>query len=383
MWVGISNLKISSLPTGLTCGLLFLLTLVRAGNLSGVEYVRMLTILTGLCIVWYKGRFSLAPTVLSTLYIVIAVQLCMSSEDGGSVCFLVFSLLTLITATGSHICGRSWQGKLSLLEWTVIGVALLIFGLSTGARILFGLEWLWPSGLQWLILPVLWILGTRWIAGTGNHGRGFGAGIQGILLVICMIGGVRAGSAYFYHLSGVRAEESGAYDRALMNYGRGAEYGQAMGLEGVYENSRMGQAKSLNELGQKERAAAVLELDKDWGRAIQPSEWEGPTGAFLFKNVSCWKDLWLCRGEVEIRLYAWGQAARGIWPRIQVRLGEHIIGEVTVTAMEERSYSFFAEIETGVQRLEIVLLNSFWELGGEHRWVKLGKAEIEYREIRW
>ena len=166
-------------------------------------------------------------------------------------------------------------------------------------------------------------------------------------------------------------------------YEKSGDYFREVGLDEQYGKSRLALARCLNEMGEAETAAAALEMEAGWKWVVRPEEWEGPTGGHLFKNVSCWKELWLPGGKVGIQVRAAGKDAKGEWPRMRVRLGDEWLGDVEVDSRKSRGYDFTADIETGVQRLEIALLNDFWELGGGDRWLRIGKVEIEYREIDW
>ena len=211
----------------------------------------------------------------------------------------------------------------------------------------------------------------------------FEIGLLSILLLICAVGGVRAGSSYYHFLAGEQAWEDGDFETARDLYERSFRSARAMELKQLCEKSRIGLALSLDGLGESEKAAAVLGMEKGWKKIIGPDEWKGPTGQQLYKNVSCWKDLGLLRGEVEIQVFAKGQPAQGVWPRMQVHLGELLLGEVEITSREEHPYFFFTKVETGIYRLKLTFLNDFWELGIGDRWIEIGQVELECERNDW
>ena len=347
------------------------------------EHLRVLAMLAGVGCIRRKWEFSLGPVLLAMLLATWGAQWCAASTEGATVCLLIWGGVVGVRAVGLWIFRPSGRGRLSLLDWTVIGVALFVLVLSAGTGILFGLEDQGSGSAQWLLYPVLWVVLRRWIPFAAGHQLWFRRGVLGILGLICAVGGVQAGAAYYPFLAGEGAERDGEYGTARGHYEKSAERSQAMGLEGVHGRSRLGLARSLWRLEEKEKAAAVLGMEGDWRRVIQPDEWEGPAGGHLFKNVSCWKDLLLCQGEVKIRVYARGQPARGVWPRMQVRLGGRLLGEADVSSRKAKVYGFFAEVETGTERLEVSFLNDFWKLGGGDRILYIEKAEIAYDEVGW
>lgn len=363
--------------------LLLGLAVARAAQLEWSEYARLFVFLVALGWMWRARQFSFHPVVLSAALMVVAFELCSSPTGSKTVCFVYWGVLTAALAAVTLAAG-SFQGRgLVLLDGVAIAVGLAVFGLSATVGYLLGLGWLWKDNLQWLLLPVLWILLARWTAGVVASQRWIRIGLWGVLLLICSVGCARATVLAYYLLAGGRAEKAADYRAARDYYGKGAEYSATLGLAGLHQRSTAGLARSLQGLGEPEKAAAVLGLDAGRPRVIQRDEWAGPTGGLLFKNVSCWKDLWLPRGKASIRVHARGSAARGVWPRMQVHLGGRLLGEVEVASKKSQAYEFSTDVEPGRQRLEITFLNDFWELGGEDRSLFVGRAEIGHEEVGW
>lgn len=102
----------------------------------------------------------------------------------------------------------------------------------------------------------------------------------------------------------------------------------------------------------------------------------------LYTNISCWKDLNLFEGQAEVRVFAWGQPAVGVWPHMVVKLNGRKIGEADVTSGEARPYSFFAEVRRGRQRLEISFTNDYFQ-PPENRELWVGRVEVRYQKINW
>ena len=341
----------------------------------------MLVMLAGVGCIWRKRESSLVTVLVAILLVAWGGRLCVAWSGSGSVCWLIWG--GGAGALGLWVFRSGGRWALSLLDWTVVGVGLFAFVLSVGTGVAFGLEGKWLGSVLWLMYPVLWVVLSRLIPVVGGHGLWLRRGVLGILALICVAGGVQAGGAYYPLLAGEAAERNGEYETARGYYEKSAERSQVLGLEGAYETSRLGMARSSWRLGDREKAAAVLGLDNDWRRVIQPAEWEGPAGGHLFKNVSCWRDLWLCQGEIKIQVHARGRAAKGVWPRMQVRLGGRLLGEVEVSSQKTKVYAFSAKVETGRERLEVSFLNDFWKLGVADRSLYIEKAEIAYDEVRW
>ena len=363
--------------------LLLLLVFLRGGKLEWAGYVRLFALLVVLGGAWKRWGWHREPVVLATVLVLVVGQLGAGLTGGVGICFGIWGGLILAAMVASYSVRGFRRGKLSALEWTAVGVGLFVLGLAVGVGRLFGLRELWPGSWQWVFLPVTWILYGRWLAVMERRREWFGLGLVGVLLVIAAVGCFRIGSAHYHHWNGERAKGEGDYSAARDAYEKSGDYSRVLGMDESYGKSRLALARCLNEMGEAEKAAAALEMEPGWKRVVRPEEWEGPTGGHLFKNVSCWKELWLPGGEVAIRVMATGREAEGEWPRMRVRLENGLLGDVEVEAGKPREYDFTADVKTGVQRLEIALLNDFWELGGGDRWLKIGQVEIEYREIDW
>lgn len=363
--------------------LLLLLGILRGGELEWTGYARLFGLLVFLGGAWKGWNWHREPVVLATLLVLVGTQLCAGQAGGDWVCFGIGGGLILAAMAASYSVGGFRRGKLSGLEWVAVGVGVSMLGLAAGVGRLFGLPELWPGSWQWAFLPAIWILYGRWLAAMEKSRGWFGMGMVGVMMVVSVVGLFRVGSAYYHYWEGEAAKREGDFPAARSAYERSGQYSRGLGLEELDGEGRLGLARSLVEMGEAEKAAATLGMEMGWKRVVRPDEWEGPTGSLLFKNVSCWKDMWLPGGEVGIRVQAAGQQAEGEWPRMRVRLGDQLLGEVEVDARKPGGYDFSANVETGAQRLEIALLNDFWELRGGDRWLNIGQVEIELREINW
>jgi tetratricopeptide (TPR) repeat protein len=114
--------------------------------------------------------------------------------------------------------------------------------------------------------------------------------------------------------------------------------------------------------------------------SIEPSAWKGPFGSELYWTGSCWYEMELFKGRIEIRVHASGTPASNIWPRMEVSLDGQRIGAVSV--VQEDKFVFAAEIKTtGFHKLTISFLNNSTagEIGDRNLSVK--EALIHYLEV--
>ncbi|MEW6756039.1 MAG: carbohydrate-binding domain-containing protein [Candidatus Latescibacterota bacterium] len=141
----------------------------------------------------------------------------------------------------------------------------------------------------------------------------------------------------------------------------------------------------LQARGQSDRAAQTLGLQPGFVQVIPADAWDGPEGGNLYYLVSCWKDLTLHPGEVELVIHASGTPADDVWPLMRVRLDQRVLSDVLVTSTDARPYAFTVRVpRPSRQRLEITFLNDFHQAEPyADRNLKVEHAEIRYRQVYW
>lgn len=375
---------------------LLLLPLVYASILTWQEYLRLGAITAGLAYFWWRRRSLLSADetegtgqqiLLAVVLIFIAMQFDPSlTERGDQVSHQSFTSLILggviaIAFSAFALSGNLWKDGLGLLDWIVLSVVLLAFGLSLISYLLFGKILLWISIVRLVFYLMLWFLVTRWSPARPESRNRLWMGLIGVFVIACLVGCVRTGMMLYHHRAGDEAYAGRNYARAVEHYGRVAQLSQALGFEGMRDASVFGQAQIFYEQGEPEKAASILSMEEGFVKKVGPHEWEGPVGGMLYKNTSCWKDLKLYEGEVEIRVFARGYPALKIWPQMRVRLGEKILGEVEVNFQDLRPYVFQTSVKTGTQRLEISFLNDYWKPGSGDRSLQVEQAEIHYQKV--
>ena len=383
-------------------GLLLLLPLFYISLPTWQEYIRLFVLAIGLACFWRKyyptssvpidgamGRVLIVFLAVRFIFIVTQFDpatggsqaLDRSDHLNGS--FLASSSLILVAFGAYGLPKKVWSARLDLLDRVVIVIVLLGIGLMAGARLVFGKELSWIVSLKFVFYLMLWFVVTRSVHTRVVSRNRLLAGMLGVLAVVCLGGCIRVGTAFYHYQSGEKSQHKNA-DVALDHYRRAQELGRVLGLEALRDASLFREAGILFRQGEKGKAAKRLSMEEGFSYSIQPREWEGPAGGILYKHISCWKDLRLFHGKVEIQIFARGQSALDIWPRMRVKLGDEILGEVEVESGEVRPYLFLVEVESGLQRLEISFLNDFHDLllnSDRNLWVE--QAEIHYREIDW
>ena len=140
--------------------------------------------------------------------------------------------------------------------------------------------------------------------------------------------------------------------------------------------------RSLVNQGLTTKALKLLGIDEDRTVRLKSHDWVGPSGGTLYKNVSCWQDLYLATGKIEVTVWAKGQSAIGQWPLMEIRLNNILLGKVEVNSSYFQAYSFETPVIQGFQRLEIAMTNDLNQ-GDIDRNLWVGRAELNYRELEW
>ena len=180
----------------------------------------------------------------------------------------------------------------------------------------------------------------------------------------------------YYHLGaclenlGRREEAIGAYEEAL-------KY-DPMHVYAFSHLERLYLDKGSVEYAQKRRS----EFLKRFRYVVEPEDWIGRGGWVRAWNGESWTNIKLYDGVVEIKLFAWGTPAAGIWPHMVVKLDDKVIGEVEVSSKDPKPYVFTTKVRTGDHRLSAWFTND----GGnvtedgrcEDRNLLLGRCEVYY-----
>ncbi len=374
----------SSMPY-IFMGMLALIPLIYATDLTVSEYIRLGLITVGLAYLWWKKtseRMSVYLLALSFIFALIQFEPATSAED----IILWICGAFAVGAAGIYFFGHGIHRKKPIFsDWLALGIALVIVATSIGSSLLAEREIVWTTLSKIAISAIIWLLVTRSIPSRPEIARRFKVGILGIFAAVCLVGCVQVGAAYYYYKSGERAQKNGDLDAALYYYEHGAKLGKGLNFGNINEVCSFRMAGILFRQGRREESLKALALEKDFIALVRPEEWEGPEGGNLYYNTSCWKDLSLYKGEVEFRIIAHGSPAFDEWPLMRVRLGDEVLGDVFVTSREPQPYTFLVKnVQKTRKRLEISFLNDFHQDKPYiDRNLMVEQAEIQYRKIDW
>jgi hypothetical protein len=388
------NNRRSNLPY-LLMGALVFLPLVHAAGLILSEYIRLGFITAGLAYLWWQHNTSERTAVyllaFALIFALIQFDPVQTGLDKSAWGFSAHAFLWVygVLVVGAvlvyciHLNPR--QIKLNLFDWMAVVIALVLVLLSTGSSLLAGKEVVWSAQVKIAIAALVWFLVTHSIPEKPEFFKRFKLGILGVFGLICLVGAVRVGAAFYYYQSGEQAQNKDDLDAALYHYGRGAGLSRDLDIAYIEEASTFRMAGILAQQGKIEESIEILSLEEDFVQVVKSEDWEGPEGGNLFYSTKCWKHLMFYKGEVEFQIYASGTSALGEWPLMRVQLGDEILGDVFVNSRELQPYSFSVEIrEKGRQRLEISFLNDFYQAKPYlDRNLQVDRAEIQYHTILW
>lgn len=296
---------------------------------------------------------------------------------------LLWCALMVLAGVGAAVHG-GWRAVqtpgLSLrLQGTVLFVAAGVLAVSLAVVALPGMRSLWPGSLQWLLYPVVWLGLARWWVSCGPGDRKWLLRPATVVVAaVCLVGAGRVAAAAYQLWAGDRAVAAGKPAQAAQAYGAAQSAFAGLGLSGVEEQARLGLAQALAAQGSQEQAYGLLGIDPSEGVVIAPDQWQGQAGGHLFRNTSCWHDLWLWEGEVEVEINAGGRQAGGVWPELRVQLNGQELGRMIVDAPQGSTQTFRAQVATGRHRLRVSLVQGLWSSRGEHRTARLDTVRVRY-----
>lgn len=372
------------IPFLLVSGLLAM-PLVGAWKLTCYEYLRLGLIAGGLgLLIRHPGSPRTSAQLLALVLIFILYQF----QAGGK-----WHLISL-AACSALIVGATAVGMFTLkvgrpsFSWHdgVVGILTLVVVLLVA-----GASWNSAAGMPWgtlakiFLLLVLWLLCTKLLNSKPAFTRWIHWGAIAVFGALFLVGCFRIGLLYRASALGDEARRAGKWQDAIAWYQQAAAKSKDLGLEGQEIAATLGIADVYYRQGNLDEATKALSLENGFKKTISFEDWEGPDKGNLYGPTSCWKEVMLYKGEVEIRIYAMGTPAMGAWPIMRVKLGGRTLDEVSVTSESLQPYVFNAKLQdSGPQKLEISFLNDFFQDEPRlDRNLLIRQAEITYREIAW
>jgi len=378
-------------------GILLLLPVFYAAHLVWQEYFRLIVITGGMGYLGYRLKIfsgSMAADTDRSLKVMLALvfmfvvaqfdpgRISANGEAGGRLLFLLPAGLVAVAFTGFIFSNPFWKQGLSGLDWVVIFTVLTASILVIGTRLFVNGTFPWLSVLKYLVYLFIWFLFTRPLFSSSRIQIKFYSTALVVFLIVFLVGTVRAGTLFYHYLSGEQALETGNPEVALAHYAQAEVLGSDLRFLDLRDACVFAQAEILYKKGKKQTAAHILDMEEGFLKRVRTEEWEGPAGGELYTHISCWKEMALYAGQIEVIIFARGQSALDVWPLMKVKLGKTTLGEVEVISEEIQPYIFHTNVETGLQRLEITFLNDYYQLPEDRNlWVE--EAEIRYKEIDW
>lgn len=364
-----------------TLGGLALLPFFSITALDWLEYCRLWLVTLGLgYLLWRQQHGDRSTTALWGLVFVFILNQFAPSEA-------VFYWGSLGLAVIAAVAGWTAKPRLrwSWMDWVAVGVGVGCAGISVGFSMAAGKGIAWKVQAEIAASVLVWLAGTRMSAAWPAKSRKLGIGVLGVFALVSVAGAVQLGEVYSLIRQGGQARQEGDLVAAVNYYQKALALSNRLELEGMQEDVAFSLASAFFAQGEEGKAAAVLGLEEGLVQRVPADAWKGPEGGNLYYLVSCWEDLTLYPGEVEIRIFARGTPALNVWPLMRVKLGEKVLGDLFVTSQESTPYSFLVQVPTkSQQRLEISFLNDYYQADpylDRNLWIE--EAEIHYRHLAW
>jgi hypothetical protein len=376
---------------------LLLLPLVHVTLLTWQEYLRLGVVAIGLGVYarWYYqptevgGKISRAAMLIALGLVFVTTQFDPATSAYGELqvveplnaTFIVSSCLGLLLFLSFWLSGNA-LGKIQLIDWVVVGAVFISLGLILGSHLLFERAIPINICIKLILYALIWIIATRWLSIEPAVERHFIKGLPIVFAVICLVGMVRVGNGFYHYESGRSEKENEHFDIAVLHFEKATEMGHFLDLSSLRDAAKFEKAAVLYQQGKLSEAAQTLSMSDGFVLSIAEDAWEGPSGGMLYTNISCWKDLILYNGRISITVFARGDPALGVWPKMHVRLDGDLLGEVEVDTKHVKSYAFEAQVGSGLKRLEIAFTNDYFD-PPENRNLWIEQTEIRYEEISW
>ncbi|MEW6756314.1 MAG: carbohydrate-binding domain-containing protein [Candidatus Latescibacterota bacterium] len=369
-------------------GAVALLPLAQMGHLAWPQYARLWVAAPGLgYLLWRYLRPAATPApglvgplvTLGFMYVVHQFR----GEAAAAPLLAGVVGLSLVAALG----GLLSAGSVHLTRAdAVAAAAALILVLPGGSKALAG-----GQPLPWDLLAragaslLLWFAVTRTLRVSPAAARAVALSLVGVLAVVAAYGAVQVASVRLSRLRSESARTAGELDRAAHLFDSALARAGRLGLDGLADGLAFQLAGVLQARGHSDQAAGTLGLQPGFVQVTAADAWEGPEGGNLYYLVSCWKDLTLHPGEVQLVIYASGTPADDVWPLMRVKLDQRVLSDVPVTSTDARPYSLTVQVpRPSRQRLEVLFLNDYHQAEPyQDRNLRVHQAEVRYRQIYW
>ena len=384
---------LASRLSGWPVGVVVLVPLLYAFELTWQEYLRLGLITAGLAYLWWgrpSERISICLLAGALIFGLLQFDPAARSADSpvsalGAQVFPWLYAGPLLVAASLHLwSARPVSFRLTRPDWVVLavgGLAAVAVGWQSWSRPEAG----WAGVMKVAIAVLIWFLVVRAAGPRSGMVRALKIATVAVFAIVGAVGCGRIAAAAHHHAEAEKAQQAGDMGAALYYCRQAAELSGDLGLRGMEESATFRMAGILYRRGKLDAAAAALSLEKGFVQRVGPDEWEGPEKGNLYYLGSCWKDLPFYAGDLEIRIFARGKPALDVWPLMRVKLADQTLGDVFVASDQLEAYSFPVRVPNqSHKRLEVGFLNDYHQTdppGDRNLWVE--QAEIQYRSIVW
>ena len=387
--MGVNQPTERGLPEWLAYGALAtigLLALRHVTTMDWMQYVQATLACFGLGALlfsrwWHRGPVGQGTRGLIALGFLFIMYRHGAPQEQGVVTTLGLTLSCVaFGAVAIRGLGRaSWVDGAMLLLVALIGCSSIYQNLATGQATP------WPLVLQVLTSMLLWFAVTRMVGRSTASTRTLGTIVVAALTIMAAVGILQVGTVAYHWQRGSSALDRGAMEVAGEHFAAALTRARRLALRDLSDGFAFDLASSLQQRGRRAEAAAIIGLREDLSTGVAADAWEGPEGGNLYRDVSCWKDVDLYPGLVELTVYASGTEAANEWPLMEVKLGGLLSQKLWVSSRTAEPYRFTVDVgHRGRRRLHISFLNDLFEMSPhQDRNLKVLQAEIRYQTIHW
>jgi tetratricopeptide (TPR) repeat protein len=122
--------------------------------------------------------------------------------------------------------------------------------------------------------------------------------------------------------------------------------------------------KLYAKMGREDKAIEVGNaIESIATKVIEAADWKGRSGENIYRNGNMYwtgtvsAPVFLKEGKAKFILQAKGTQAKGIWPRMVVKLDRDFVGEIDVTYRELKDYEFKKTVKPGKYQLSVSFMN--------------------------
>jgi len=369
-------------------GVLLMSLMIRSWSLTWQDYARIFVIDIGLAYLvwgsyrkntWVRGLNIIAALIF--IFILVGFNTRFGSSGLSFWVDVICLTMTFCLAMGWFIISDAWRLE---LRWPdkivfVFGCAVLglqLYGNSGDFTYCVFLSFIFiTSGLIWLLFKKEFI-------GLEKLQKLLFITI-GVFGTIILIGSVRLGVLYNLMQTADEFRMTSEYDAAAGYYLRAEELSRALGFRKFSNEATFNRASIFHKQGNTELAAKTLGLEDGLHKTINFLDLSGPAKGDLYTEATCWSEIKLYPGRVNLCVNAKGTYALGEWPVMRVRFEDVLARDVTVSSEDLSAYCFEFETTGRQGILSISFINDGYSPPLEDRNLWVESVRIFYKDVFW